>query len=91
MRPNIAIIYNQPYYGRCIVAGEEKAEASIAMTVRAVHRALTDLEYPVIKFPLPPPLEQAKEQLKQLEADLMLRARALKNQRPYYNPLHTQA
>ena len=71
MRPNIAIIYNQPYYGRCIVAGEEKAEASIGITVRAVHRALTDLEYPAIKFPISPPLEQAKGQLKTLEADLV--------------------
>jgi D-alanine-D-alanine ligase len=71
VRPNIAIIYNQPYYGRFVVAGETKAEASIADTVRAVHRALTDLEYPVIKFPLPPPLEQAKDQLKRLEADLV--------------------
>ncbi len=71
MRPNIAIIYNQPYYGRFIVAGEAKAEASIAITVRAVYHALTDLEYPVIKFPLPPPLEQAKDRLKRLEADVV--------------------
>ena len=71
MRPKIAIIYNQPDYGRCSTEGEAKAELGIIGTVRAVHRALTELEYPVVKTPLLPPVEQAKDKLKRLEADLV--------------------
>lgn len=71
MRPKIAIIYNQPDCGRCSIEGETEAELSIVDTVRTVHRALSELEYPVIRVPLSPPLEQTKDKLKRLEADLV--------------------
>lgn len=71
MRQKIAIIYNQPNYGYSVAEGEEKAELSIIGVVKAVHRALHNLEYPVVRVPLTPPVEQAREKLCKLKTDLV--------------------
>ncbi|MBM3117946.1 MAG: ATP-grasp domain-containing protein [Chloroflexi bacterium] len=71
MRPRIAIIYNEPnpdLYGTIV---EKKASLAILTGMEAIHQALTDSGYPVIRIPLIPPLESARERLKNIEADLV--------------------
>ncbi len=71
MHQKIAIIYNQPNCGYSVAAGEEKAELSILCVVKAVHRALHNLGYAVMRVPLAPPIEQAKEKLARLKTGLV--------------------
>ncbi|HEX7364998.1 MAG TPA: ATP-grasp domain-containing protein [Dehalococcoidia bacterium] len=71
MRPKIALIYNAPspdLYGTEV---EKKAALTILDSVDAVHQALIHSGYPVTRTPLTPPLESAKESLKDLETDLV--------------------
>jgi len=71
VRPRIAIIYNEPnpdLYGTIV---EKKASLAILTGMEAIHQALTDSGYPVIRIPLIPPLESARERLKNIEADLV--------------------
>ncbi|MCJ7515234.1 MAG: ATP-grasp domain-containing protein [Dehalococcoidia bacterium] len=71
MRPKIAIIYNAPnpdLYGTDV---EKKASLTILDSVNAVYQALVESGYPAVRFPLLPPLESAKESLKQLETDIV--------------------
>jgi len=71
VRPKVAIIYNEPTPGRYDAMGEEKAVLGVLDEVGAVHRALAELGYPVACVPLRPPLEQVKEILRDVEADLI--------------------
>jgi len=71
VRPKVAIVYNEPSPCRYYAMGEEKAVLGILDEVVAVHKALSDLGYPVIRVPMLPPLEQARARLKTLEADLV--------------------
>ncbi|MBC8512194.1 MAG: ATP-grasp domain-containing protein [Dehalococcoidia bacterium] len=71
MRPKVAIIYNEPSLGRYKTMGEEKAVLGVLDEVEAVHRALAELGYPVIRIPLLPPLEQVSKSLNEAEADLV--------------------
>lgn len=71
MRPKIAIIYSKPDYRRRSIWKEEQAELSIVYMVRAVYHALSELGYPVVKIPLSPPLELAKNKLKSLQTDVV--------------------
>lgn len=67
----IAVVYNQPTYCRYHSAGEEAAVTGVLEAVEAVCYALQELGYNVIRVPLAPPIEQAKEQLCKLDADLV--------------------
>jgi len=40
-------------------------------SVRAVHRALYELGYQVVRIPLSPPLENARDKLKSLRTDIV--------------------
>lgn len=71
MRPKIAIIYNEPAPDRYNVIGEERAVLGVLDEVGGVNQALSGLGYPVACLPLSPPLEKARESLKNLKADLV--------------------
>ncbi len=64
MCPKIAIVYNEPI-------GEEEAIVGVLDEVKAVHQALAELGYPVIRVPLCPPFEHVRDRLKGLEAELV--------------------
>jgi D-alanine-D-alanine ligase len=51
--------------------GEEKAVLGVLEEVEAVHQALADLGYAVVRVPLLPPLEQASEKIEGMKADLV--------------------
>ena len=71
MHPKIAIVYNAPdpdLYGTAV---DKNASLAILESVNAVYQALVESGYPVVRFPLLPPLDSAKESLKQLKADLV--------------------
>ena len=67
----VAIVYNRPSLYRYWAMGEMRAVFDILNGVKAVHQALVGLGYSVIKVPLSPPLERAKNKLKSLEVDLV--------------------
>jgi D-alanine-D-alanine ligase len=69
--PKIAIIYNAPNPDLYRTTVEKKASLTINDSVEAVYQALTESGYPVVRIPLLPPLESAKESLKRLETDLV--------------------
>jgi len=71
MRTCVAIVYNEPYPSRYGDVGEEKAVLGVLDEVEAVHRALLQLDFDVIRVPLVPPLEQTKRILRSLNVDLM--------------------
>ncbi len=71
MRPKVAIIYNEPIPDRYKAMGEEKAVLGVLDEVEAVHRALAEIGYPVVRVPLFPPLERVRERLKGLSAALV--------------------
>jgi D-alanine-D-alanine ligase len=71
VRSKIAIIYNEPSPSRYQAMGEEKAVLGVLDEVEAVHKALTDLKYPIVRAPLSPPLKQVREKLKSLKVDLV--------------------
>ncbi len=71
MRTRVAVVYNEPRYSRYDTAGEEKAVLGVLEAVEAVHGALLELDCDVVRVPLVPPLERAKERLKALRTDLV--------------------
>jgi len=71
MQLKIAIIFNKPSSDRYSSMGESKAIASVMDEVKAVYKALSELGYSAIKVPLRPPLDQVKEKLKDLEAEVI--------------------
>jgi len=66
----IAVIYNQPAPCRYNARGEEAAVTGVLGAVEAAGKALRELGYEVVTVPLELPIEQARERLKGLEADL---------------------
>jgi D-alanine-D-alanine ligase len=71
VHPKIAIIYNAPNPDIYDTAVEKKASLTILDSVNAVYQALIESGYPVVRVPLLPPLDSAKESLKRLETDLV--------------------
>lgn len=71
MRPKIAVIYNAPEPELHGTAVEKKASLTILDSVDAVYQALIELGYTIVRIPLLPPLESAKESLRHLESDLV--------------------
>ena len=71
MRQTITLIYNQPHQDRYGFMGEEEAIVSVLGSVNAVHRALNEQGYSVVRFPLSPPLEQAQNKLRELKGGLV--------------------
>ena len=70
MRPEVAIVYNEPC--TCAyVPWEEKAVLGVLETVDAVYSALVGLGYPISVVPLLPPVERAGDVLKALRVDLI--------------------
>lgn len=67
----IAIVYNEPSPCRYGAMGEEKAVLGVLNEVEAVHQALVELGYPVVRIPLLPPIEAVRRRLNALEADLV--------------------
>lgn len=71
MRRRVAIVYNELIKSRYDARGEQAAEAGVLEAVEAVHDALLELGYGVVKVPLAPPLGRARQKLSALEADLV--------------------
>ena len=71
MRQRITIIYNAPNPDLYSTTVEKKASLAILDGVEAIHQALIESGYTVVRLPLLPPLESAKESLKCLETDLV--------------------
>lgn len=71
MRRKVAIVYNEPTLSRYGNMGEEKAVVGVLDAVKAVHRALVELDYAVRRVPLQPPLENAAKSLQNIDADLL--------------------
>jgi D-alanine-D-alanine ligase len=71
MRARVAIVYNKPSHSRYDAAGEGKAVLGVLEAVEAVHRALVELDFEVIRVPLVSPLGQAERKLKNLNTDLV--------------------
>jgi D-alanine-D-alanine ligase len=67
----IAIIFNEPKSDRYSDMGEFKAVAGVLEEVRPVHKALTELGHTITKVPLRPPVEQVRDKLKTIRADLV--------------------
>lgn len=70
-RRKIAIVYNEPVPGMYDEIGEQKAILSILEGVVAAHRSLEELGHEVVRVPLLPPMEEAREILKALDTDLI--------------------
>jgi D-alanine-D-alanine ligase len=69
--PRIALIYNEPVPDHDRAVGEYNAVLAILNGVAAVHQALAESGYPVVRLPLLPPLETVRERLENIEADLV--------------------
>jgi len=67
----VAIIYNEPRPSRYDTTGEAKAVLGVLNAVAAVHQALLELGYYVIRVPLTTPFEQTRRKLNSLDADLV--------------------
>jgi D-alanine-D-alanine ligase len=71
MRRCVAIVYNQPAKSRYDKRGEQAAVTGVLEAVEAVCDALFKLGYGVVKVPLAPPLNHARQRLSALKADLI--------------------
>ena len=71
MCAKVAIVYNEPVSSRYDLTQEGKAVLSVLDSVEAVHPALVELGYDVVRVPLVLPLEQARKELKSLAVDLV--------------------
>ncbi|MDO8688103.1 MAG: ATP-grasp domain-containing protein [Dehalococcoidales bacterium] len=71
MRRRIAIVYNAPYPSRYDALGETKAVLGVLEAVAAVQQALLEIGHQVVLVPLMPPLEQADQNLRELDTDLV--------------------
>ncbi|MBI2328291.1 MAG: hypothetical protein HYU85_01350, partial [Chloroflexi bacterium] len=71
MHMRVAIVYNEPSPSRYDTSGETKAVLGVLKAVAAVHWALLELGYDVIRFPLTPSLEQASIKLRSLDVNLV--------------------
>jgi D-alanine-D-alanine ligase len=71
MRARVAIVYNEPRHSRYDAVSEEKAVLGVLEAVEAVHRALLELDFDVIRVPLVPPLELVEKELRNLNTDFV--------------------
>ncbi|MBN2187063.1 MAG: ATP-grasp domain-containing protein [Dehalococcoidia bacterium] len=71
MRTRVAIVYNEPHHSRYDAVGEGKAVLGVLEAVEAVHQALLELDFDVIRVPLVPPLGRAERKLRKLNAELV--------------------
>jgi D-alanine-D-alanine ligase len=71
MRARVAIVYNEPRHSRYDAVSEEKAVLGVLEAVEAVHRALLELGFDVIRVPLVPPLELVEKELRNLNTDFV--------------------
>jgi D-alanine-D-alanine ligase len=71
MGMRVAIVYNEPQQSHYDVVGEEKSVLGVLEAVDAVNQALLELNFDVTVVPLPPPLEQAEMELRNLDTDLV--------------------
>jgi D-alanine-D-alanine ligase len=67
----VALIYNQPDSDRYQALGESKAELGVLDEVKAVSQALDELKYSYILVPLRPPLESVREEIRELDVDVV--------------------
>jgi len=67
----VAIVYNEPVFSRYNARGEEAAVIGVLNAVEAVHHALLELGYDVVRVPLVLPLEQAIKKLAGLKVNLV--------------------
>jgi D-alanine-D-alanine ligase len=71
MRTRVAIVYNEPCPSRYGSLGEERAVLGVLEAVEAVHKALLQLDFDVLRVPLVPPLARASRKLRLLHTDLV--------------------
>ncbi len=71
MCARVAIVYNEPVSSRYNARGEETAVISVLNAVEAVHHALLELGYAVVRLPLALPLEQTRKKLGGLDVNLV--------------------
>jgi D-alanine-D-alanine ligase len=71
VRPVVAITYNEPGEDRYQAMGESRAIIGVMEEVQAVQQALTELEYPFLSVPLHPPIEDARQKLQNIQADVV--------------------
>jgi len=71
VRPRVAIVYNEPMPDRYGDVGETKAVFGVLEAVAGVEGSLADHGHRVIRVPLLPPLEAAKERLRRVKADVI--------------------
>ena len=71
MSSKVAVIYNEPIPGRYDALGEKTAVLGVLEAVEAVQQALAELEYIVVRVPLLPPLEDVRQKLAVLDAELI--------------------
>jgi len=67
----VALVYNEPVASRYHSKGEEVAVVGVLNAVEAVHHALLELGYHVVRVPLALPLEQAIKKLAELKVNLV--------------------
>jgi D-alanine-D-alanine ligase len=71
MRMRIALVYNEPQKPDYGPVDEYNAVEAVLEAVDAVHEALLKLDFDVTVVSLVPPLEQAAEELRDLDTDLV--------------------
>lgn len=71
MRPEITIVYNDPFPGNFKILGEEAAVLGILDCVQAVHNALLESGYTVNRVSLFPPLRTVRKQLSKVKTELI--------------------
>jgi D-alanine-D-alanine ligase len=71
MRMRVGLVYNEPQKSGCEAVGEQKSALAVLEAVDAVHQALLELNFEATLVPLLPPFEQAENELRNLNADLV--------------------
>jgi len=71
VRARVAIVYNEPVPSRYDAAGEKEAVLGVLSAVAAVHQALLELDYGVVRLGLVPPSGSAVRKLRSLGADVV--------------------
>jgi len=71
VRARVAIVYNEPLYSRYDARDEQAAVIGVLNAVEAVHHALLELGYEVVRVPLASPLDQTRKKLGELEVNLV--------------------
>jgi D-alanine-D-alanine ligase len=71
VRPEITVVYNDPFIGRFANLSEAKAVEDVVECVNAVSNALLESGYRVHRLPLLPPIESVRAQLKNIKTGLI--------------------